>query len=77
MVAREEAEQRVHEAWVDLVRVRPDYPLEVVPACGEPSPSGAMLCDLPRTKVGHFMGQHLGVDRNGNFRGWPDKRTAL
>lgn len=66
-----------HKAWVDLIPVRSQHDLDYAPlACGEPSPSGAMLCDLPATEVGHYFGQHLGTDRHGNFRGWPDKRKG-
>lgn len=64
-----------HEAWVNLTSVDVDWPGQVILACGEPSPGGKMLCDLPRTDLWHHMGQHLGQDRHGNFRGWRDRRA--
>jgi hypothetical protein len=65
-----------HLSWIDLVApYTSDVETTRPPACEMPSPSGAMLCDLPKTQIGHHFGQHLGIDRWGNLRGWPDKRS--
>lgn len=71
-----------HRSWVELVEPdRTDYVEGVVPlnplACGEPSPTASMLCDLPASQNRHRFGQHLGIDRNGCFRGWKDTRPLL
>lgn len=65
-----------HRAWLDLVTPNTgDVEFPRPPACGMPSPTNAMLCDLPTTYGNrHEFAQHLGTDRRGNLRGWPDKR---
>lgn len=65
------------EAMADLLPIdRYGDPDRIVPACDEPSPTGVMLCFLPRTTYRHSMGQHLGLDRHDNYRGWKDKRPV-
>ena len=69
-------DRNITEAWLDVVPVdRYGDPGRQFPICDEPSPTGRMLCILPRTDLYHHHGQHLGLDRHGNFRGWTDRRT--
>lgn len=66
-------------SWVDMVpphTIGPSYPAD--PMCDEPSPTGVMLCILPTSRgLPHYFQQHLGLDRHGNFRGWPDTRKTV
>lgn len=66
-------------SWVDMVPPTSWGPFEpTAPTCNEPSPSNAMLCILPTSgDLPHYFQQHLGTDRHGNFRGWPDKRKTV
>jgi hypothetical protein len=63
-------------AWIDLCTPYTGEPVNPrPPACDMVSPGGRMLCLLPYSYgLAHHHGQHLGLDRNGCFRGWADKR---
>lgn len=68
-------EETEHRSWFEMtIPFTGDVSYPRPLACGMESPSGVMLCELPESRTRHWFGQHMGIDRNGCFRGWKDDR---